>query len=721
MAATKSDYTVVVIGSGFGGSMTALSLAREFDRRGRGENVKILERGTWWTTPVGTVQDKEVRTFEFLQKDNKQPVQYWPSVEHFKGLIDLYRRCFRRKNNEDGLYDLTTFGRPGFLGLFGGEHDGVTIMRACGVGGGSLVYSNITIQPPDFVLQDARWPFAWSDAFRRELYDYYELARRAIGYGVLFALNNRGGPAPDVNQVPPGAVNTGLSNIATRSAHLSARWRTVQDPILERPVNQIDLTAAQGVDDPNHDLWIDRARVFQKAMNDIEADLFGTVDSSINDIRSETGPFGPLDGNRRPKNYCERQGRCNVGCLPGARHTLNKQLMNAIFGNVPPPGQEPTPALASRPLAIEALAEVDVVRARDGGGYEVHYLTRDAVTPSKTTRHVVSADKVILAAGCVGTTEILLRSRAAGALPHLSDSVGTRFSTNGDYLAFLDGTAERAGLHRGPVTTSFAHFNTRRSTDRFHTLEDQGIPRSTSTLLGWGMPILRALSRGRGNRHETLALVWHLKGPAWRWLKNYARAIFSDDDAERRNGVFRSEDEVTANMICVVGAGRDQADGVFRLGKRGETTLRVQRASGEPFHKDPIYTEIRASLQDAAAKLSATGKGQFVNPFVTLAGGAPALVAPVALTHALGGCPMGTDAAHGAVDQYGRVFDTSRPGGLYDGLYVADASIIPTGLGVNPSLTISALALRIADNVVKELPAEAAAPAAPAPGAAGPT
>src|SRR5947199_3256894 len=118
-------HTAVVIGSGFGGTMTALSLARALDNRGRGETVLMLERGTWWTTPVGTVQDKEVKTYDFLVR-KKQPVQFWSSPSHFRGLIDLFTRCFRRTRdvnvftrlfprfrNEDGLYDLTQLGTRG--------------------------------------------------------------------------------------------------------------------------------------------------------------------------------------------------------------------------------------------------------------------------------------------------------------------------------------------------------------------------------------------------------------------------------------------------------------------------------------------------------------------------------------------------------------------------------------------------------------------------------
>jgi len=68
--------------------------------------------------------------------------------------------------------------------------------------------------------------------------------------------------------------------------------------------------------------------VFQTALGTF-ADDFGTVDSAINDLPPGNEPY---DGKGKPTNYCERQGRCNVGCLPGARHTLNKQLMAAALG-----------------------------------------------------------------------------------------------------------------------------------------------------------------------------------------------------------------------------------------------------------------------------------------------------------------------------------------------------------------------------------------------------
>lgn len=708
----EKHYTVVIIGSGFGGSMTGLTLARDFNQRSLKEpkkpkkTVLMLERGTWWTTPVGTVQDKETKTADYLRNKN-QPVQYWPSVEHFRGFIDIFLRCVRRKKNEDGLYDITQFGKRGFLGLFGAKNDGVTIVHASGVGGGSLVYSNITIQPPDLIFDDPRWPVKWNGQRNQ----WYDRARDAIGFGVLYAQERANPTQPD----PTGAtlqklkVNTGLSNINTRSSRLDPHWDTRIDASSRQEVKHIHL---EDIADPppadsfdprlpatsTNRHWIDRARVFQTTMAELTKD-FGTVDSAINDLPPEkNGKIDPAP----VKNYCERQGRCNVGCLPGARHTLNKQLMPAILGTP----QAPKPTFEGI-MFLETLAEVDVVE-RAGRGYSVHYFQRDQQDPSKKTQKTVKADMVIVAAGCVGTNEIMLRSKGKKTLRNLSDKVGFGFSTNGDYLAFVEGTTERVSLTRGPVTTSFAHFNTPGSKDdgkpidpaMFHTIEDNGIPRALASAVGFGIPLIRSLSRGRGT---VLFVIWSLL----LWLINRARRWVHAllNDYREQDELFKSEDEFTNNMMCIAGMGREAAVGQFRLGGGwGETTLRVKRADGKKFHEDPIYKEMRATLKRFAEKLTGNSYRDFINPFVTKV--ADTFKAEsIGLTHPLGGCRMAASPDDGVVDEYGRVFDKTKTGDrpFYDGLYLADASIIPTALGVNPSLTISALALRIADKVIEEV------------------
>jgi cholesterol oxidase len=679
MAGEGFDHDAVVIGTGFGGTINALTLARAFKRRHKAETVLMLERGTWWTTPVETVSDKTLGARKLLE-DHGQPVQLWSSAEHFKGFVDIFTRCLRRKGNEDGLYDLTTFGRRGFLGALA-KNDGVSILRASGVGGGSLVYANVTIQPPDFVLDDPRWPH-WPKAERDSL---FATAGDAIGTGVLWALHRRGGGAPDEPDAPQ-PVNTGLSRIATRSAGIDPRFVVGPDgaPHID-PRHSKDLPgAAPDALDATNGLWLDRARVFQTAISDLASE-FGTVRSSINDVGAE----GPQLFNGQPQNYCERQGRCVVGCLPGARHTLSRQLQRAVYA---PAGKQ---APLGGVLDIEALCEVQTISAKPGGGYEVHYLRRDKDNPKRATQRVVSARRVIVAAGTVGTCEILLRSRQAGTLPGLSPALGSGFSTNGDSLQFLENCTERVSLTRGPITTSFGHFAEDAST--FHTITDNGIPRALAALAGHGVPLVRSLSKGR---HPKLFVLFAIARYVFGRIPASVRAVLRNASTRQRE--FASEDEELANMMCVATNGRDAGVGEFRLGKGRDTTLRVERADGKAFKDDPIYAATDATLEKIAGKLTDDPTARFINPFTTTTFGAVGAQS-IALSHPLGGCRMADSPADGVVDPSGRVFDTASDG-VHDGLYIADGSIVPTALGVNPSLTIAALALRVAEHVVDELP-----------------
>src|SRR5258708_17263513 len=101
-----------------------------------------------------------------------------------------------------------------------------------------------------------------------------------------------------------------------------------------------------------------------------------------------------------------------------------------------------------------------MIRALDGGGYEIRYVQRDQNDPSRTTAKSVTAERVIVSAGCLGTSGVMLRSKTKGTLSNLSDKTGFGFSTNGDYLGFVCATSERTIRFRGPLPTSLCHFNT---------------------------------------------------------------------------------------------------------------------------------------------------------------------------------------------------------------------------------------------------------------------
>jgi len=121
-----------------------------------------------------------------------------------------------RKQELHGMYDVRNYNH-------------MDVVVCAGVGGGSLIYANVTIQPPKSVLQS--WPITWDTpataAEPKDHLQWYDLARHAIGYGVLSAwdsydagqmpFNGPGMPAGNLN------VNSGLSNIVTRSARLDPK------------------------------------------------------------------------------------------------------------------------------------------------------------------------------------------------------------------------------------------------------------------------------------------------------------------------------------------------------------------------------------------------------------------------------------------------------------------------------------------------------------------
>src|SRR5262249_30018707 len=166
---------------------------------------------------------------------------------------------------------------------------------------------------------------------------------------------------------------------------------------------------------------------------------------------------------------------------------MSASLGNPLKPNDPPPFPN---------LKIQALTEVELITPRSDGRYDVHYVERSGKLLSRVRRGIYTAGTVILAAGCVNTSLLLLKCRKKKTLL-LSDTLGHGFSTNGDYLAFLDEMHKTVSLTRGPVTTSFAHFNLTPGTEaRFHTLEDQGIPRALASVVGVGIPLLKSFTRG---------------------------------------------------------------------------------------------------------------------------------------------------------------------------------------------------------------------------------
>jgi choline dehydrogenase-like flavoprotein len=125
-------YDAIVIGTGFGGTIAAVQLVA------KGKKVLLLERGTFFRSPEALPLTPDA--FGKWAAANNMPVQYWPRPDHRKGLQDFFA-VLRTQLNQNGLYQYSMFNQA-------------DILTANGVGGGSLIYSNVTIRPKDQALQN---------------------------------------------------------------------------------------------------------------------------------------------------------------------------------------------------------------------------------------------------------------------------------------------------------------------------------------------------------------------------------------------------------------------------------------------------------------------------------------------------------------------------------------------------------------------------------------
>jgi cholesterol oxidase len=321
-------------------------------------------------------------------------------------------------------------------------------------------------------------------------------------------------------------------------------------------------------------------------------------------------------------------------------------------------------------------------------GTAVHSVLRDAATQRWIVRFqevqlgresydapdlFVSAEVVIVSAGTIGSTALLLRSRKEGL--SVSDRLGTRFTGNGDVLAFAYNTEETIngvgwGSHRqgeippvGPTITGIIdHRNTADVKDGFVIEEGSlagPVGAALVALLGGAAPfegveIPAPRAAGEHPGYDARVIESFLRGP-------YHGALHH-----------------TQTYLVMA---HDDESGQISVNDEGRPRIDWPNAG-----RQPIFETIEATLEKAQAPLG----GKYVrNPIST-----SLLQNRTVTVHPLGGCGMGEDAGRGVVDHQGRVFSGTTGNAVHEGLYVMDGAVMPMSLGVNPLLTISALAER---------------------------
>jgi cholesterol oxidase len=355
------------------------------------------------------------------------------------------------------------------------------------------------------------------------------------------------------------------------------------------------------------------------------------------------------------QHACVACGDCVSGCNYGAKNTT---LMNYLPD--------------ARNHGAEIYTEVCVrYLERKGDQWLVHYqLVESGQEKFDAPTMFVSADIVVLAAGALGSTEILLRSKTSGLV--LSNNIGSRFTGNGDVLGFTyNSKTEINGIGFGPnnptdrepvgpcITGIIDLRNTPQLQDGM-VIEEGSVPGAVADLLPLTLSSAAVLLgkdvstnvadavEEKGRELETL-----LGGPYVGATKNtQTYLVMAHDDGAGQ--MVLEDDRLRINWPGVGG--------------------------------QPVFERINQQLLNATKPLG----GAFVpNPSWS-----KLTNQNLTSVHPLGGCIMAETADQGVVNHKGQVFAGSTGADVYDSLYVSDGSIIPRPLGINPLLTISAIAER---------------------------
>jgi cholesterol oxidase len=522
---TGETWDVVVIGSGFGGSVSAMRLTE------KGYRVLVLERG---------------RRFE----DADFPKSNWNLRRYLWAPL---LRCF-------GILQISPFRD-------------VVALHGSGVGGGSLGYGMVLMEPDERLYEAPGWR-RLAD-WRAVLRPHYATARRMLGV----TENPRRWPADEA-----------LADVALQLG----RGETAQ----ATPVGAFFSPGREGEEFPD-----------------------------------------PYFGGEGPaRNACRHCGACMVGCRYNAKNTLPKNYL----------------WLAERGGAvIEAEREVRDVRPLDeeqpdGARYEVVHRRSTGIL--RRDERTVRARRVIVAAGALGTLRLLFRCRdVTGSLPRISSRLGEKVRTNSESLLGVVARDRAVDYSEGVAITSII-----RAGD-VTAVEPVRYPAGSSAMRFLGGPLI---SRGGFARRLAATIGWWIRRPG-----DFLRGYVLPGWAQRTTIllVMQTEEEELQMRL-----GRSP----LTLWKRGLVSERTGGAASSGYN--PLAHDVarRFAERTGGTALGSINEGLFDVPLTA---------------HLLGGCAFGTSAEDGVVS-----LDCEVHG--HPGLHVVDGSIVPGNPGVNPSLTITALA-----------------------------
>ncbi|OGO41566.1 MAG: hypothetical protein A2W36_00175 [Chloroflexi bacterium RBG_16_58_14] len=527
-AAHDRVYDYVIIGSGFGGSVSAMRLTE------KGYSVLVLERG------------KRYRDQDFATTNWKVWKYLW-----MPGF-----RCF-------GIMQISPF-------------KDVVALHGSGVGGGSLGYANVLMQPDDRLFANPSWQHLQD--WKATLLPYYATARRMLGV----TSNPLQWPADGLLQEIAGELGT------------TATYRATDVGVFFG-----DSSSPPGTDVPD--------------------------------------PY--FDGQGPARTTCRHCGGCIVGCRYNAKNTLVKNYL--YFAE-------------QRGTQVLPEAQVHDIRPlepgqSDGARYSVayHRTTGFLFHPEKLVR----ARHVVVSAGSLGTQCLLFRCReVTRSLPRLSMRLGSMVRTNSETLLGATSPNFKVNYSEGLAITSIFQ------PDPVTAIEPVRYPKGSSLMRYLATPLIdsggsfwRSLGRTLLTilRHPIQFIYAHI-WPGWAERTTILLVMQTEDNRLRMR------------------LGR----GLLNLFGWGLVSMPDEQHAVP--HKIDIGHQV---TRDFARRIHGAPAGSIFEGIFNV---------PVT-AHILGGVPFGLTDQEGVIDLDCQVHN-------YPGLYVVDGSIMPANPGINPSLTITALA-----------------------------
>jgi cholesterol oxidase len=323
-----------------------------------------------------------------------------------------------------------------------------------------------------------------------------------------------------------------------------------------------------------------------------------------------------------------------VGCPHGAKNTLVKNYL--WFAE----------RAGARIMPERTVVDVRPLGAADGSdGYAV--TTERSGAWVRRERRTLTARGVVVAAGALGTNRLLAACRLNGSLPHISPRLGELVRTNSEAILAVTLPPGAPDVTRRVAITGSIYPNpeTHIETVVYGEAGD-GVSGLFTLLVGAGTPITRPLKlAGAAVRHpRTLAKTLNPRG----WSKRTIIVL-----------VMQSLDNAIALRA--------------RPGRNGRVRLTTEQ---DPERPNPTFIPV---ANDFAEWLARRTGGIAQSSIMEAAANIPSTA------HILGGAVIGEDPSKGVIDARQRVFG-------YENLLVCDGAAIPANVGVNPSLTITALA-----------------------------